>query len=166
VTTAGRALARRGSRQQLLWVALALSLALNLFFVAGALWTRFHAPQPLTREQRFEQMAAELALDPQQRQAFAQYAQAMRGRLLEMHRTVLPLVRAAWSEVAKPQADEAKVMRLLDQADQTRRNYRGQITAMTIAFLDKLSPAQRAKFVAIAHQGPPPWAPQFPGQRK
>jgi hypothetical protein len=72
-----------------------------------------------------------------------------------------PLLRAAWAEVARPQADEAKVMQLLDRAAQVRRGHLGQITALTIAFLKRLSSEQRAKFVKVAHQGPPPWAPQF-----
>jgi uncharacterized membrane protein len=158
----GTAVPRGSARHQLLWVVVSLSLALNLFFVAGALWTHFHAPPQLTRGGRFDEMAAALALDPQQRQAFAQYSQTMHGLLLEMRDATQPLVRAAWSEVAKPQADETKVMRLLDQAAQARRDYVHQITAATIAFLNKLSLQQRAKFVKIVHQGPPPWALQYP----
>jgi uncharacterized membrane protein len=161
VTIVDTALSGKSLRQQFLWAALALSLALNLCFVAGALWTRFHMPPPLTREARLEEMAAALALDPQQRQAFASYSQTMRKQLGEMRDLAQPLVRAAWAEAARPQADEAKVMQLLDQAAQVRRSRLGQITALTIAFLKKLSPEQRAKFVKIAHQGPPPWSPQF-----
>jgi uncharacterized membrane protein len=154
----------RGVRQQILWAAIALSLALNLFFVVGALWTRVHVPPPPTRESRFEEMAAALALDPQQRQAFASYSQMMRKQLGEIRDLAQPLVRAAWAEVARPQADEAKVMQLLDQAAQVRRSRLGQITALTIAFLKRLSPEQRAKFVKVAHQGPPPWALQLDRQ--
>jgi uncharacterized membrane protein len=148
-------------RHQLLWVAVSLSLALNFFFVAGAMWTRFHAPPVLTREARFDEMATALALDPQQREAFARYSQTMHGRLEEMRDAALPLVRAAWDEVSRPQADETKVMQLLDQAAQVRRGYLNQITTATIAFLQTLSAEQRAKFVKLAHQGPPPWALQF-----
>jgi len=161
VTIVDTALSGRGVRQQILWTAVALSLALNLFFVAGALWTRFHVPQPLTREARFEEMAAALALDPQQRQAFASYSQTIRRQLQETRDQVQPLVHAAWAEVLKPQADKTKVMQLLDQAVQVRRGHVNQITALTIAFLKRLSPEQRAKFDKVAHQGPPPWALQF-----
>jgi uncharacterized membrane protein len=161
VTIAETMVPGKNARHHLLWVIVSLSLALNLFFVAGALWTRLHAPPPLTREERFDKMAAVLALDAQQRQAFAQYSQTMHGRLLEMRDATQPLVRAAWSEVAKPEADETRVMRLLDQAAQTRRGYLSEITAATIAFLKILSPEQRAKFVKSANQGPPPWALQF-----
>jgi uncharacterized membrane protein len=162
VTIADTAVTRSGVRRSLVLLFVVVSLALNVCFVAGALWTRFHAPAPLTREERFDEMAAALALDPQQRQAFAQYSQMMRGRLQEMHLAVQPLVHTAWSEVAKPQADESKVMQLLDRAAQARRAYQSEITAATIAFLKTLSPQQRTNFVKLVHQGPPPWAPQFP----
>jgi uncharacterized membrane protein len=113
----------------------------------------------LTPEQRLQQMATELVLDPQQRVAFAQYSQTMHQRLTEMREAVRPMVRAAWSEVKRPQADEAKVMQLLDQAAETRRGFVRQITATTLAFMKTLSPQQRGKFVELAHHGPPPWSP-------
>jgi uncharacterized membrane protein len=148
------------TRRQLLWVVLALSLALNLCFAAGALWVRLHPPVfRLTPEQRLQQMATELALDPQQQLAFAQYSQTMHRRLTEMREAVRPMVRAAWTEVKRPQADEAKVMQLLDQAAETRRGFLRQMTATTLAFMTTLSPQQRGKFVELAHQRPPPWTP-------
>jgi uncharacterized membrane protein len=165
VTIVDTALSGRTIRQQILWAAVSLSLALNLFFVAGALWARFHVPPPLTREARFDEMAAALALDPQQRQAFASYSQMMRAQLADMRDLAQPLVRAAWAEVSRPHADEAKVMQLLDQAAQVRRGHLYQITAATITFLKRLSPEQRAKFVKVARQGPPPWALQFERRR-
>jgi uncharacterized membrane protein len=161
VTLVGAAAEGKSIRHHLLWIVVSLSLALNLFFVAGALWTRFHAPAPLTREQRLDEMEAALALNPPQREAFAQYSQTMRGQLEKMRDASFPLVHAAWAEVAKPQADETKVMQLLDQAAEVRRGYLNQITAATVVFLRLLSPQQRAKFVKLAHQGPPPWSLQF-----
>ena len=54
MTIVDTALSGRSIRQQILWAAISLSLALNLFFVAGALWTRLHVPPPPTREARLE----------------------------------------------------------------------------------------------------------------
>jgi uncharacterized membrane protein len=164
VTIADAAASGKSFRHNLLWVVVSLSLALNLFFVGGALWTRFHAAPPLTREERFDQMAAALALNPQQREAFGRYSQSMHGWLVGVHDQAAPLFRAAWSEMSKPQADETKVMQLLDHATQVRRAYLTQITTATIAFLKTLSAEQRADFIKIAHQGPPPWALQFKHQ--
>jgi Spy/CpxP family protein refolding chaperone len=162
VTIADTAASRRSIRHPLLWVVISLSLAVNLFFVAGALWTRFHAPLPLTRAERFDEMATALALDPQQRQDFARYAQTMRGQLEAMRKAASPLVRATWTEVSKPQPNETKVMALLDEAMRVRRGHLNEITEATIAFLKNLSPEQRVKFVKLVHQGPPPWSLQFP----
>lgn len=139
---------------------LALSLALNLFFVAGALWIRLHAPPTmLSPEDRLDQMASELNLNPQQKQAFASYSQTIRGRIRAMHSAVQPLIANAWSEVGKPEADEAKVMQLFDKAAEERRAFTRDLTTTTLGFLATLSPDQRAKFVQLAHQHPHPWSP-------
>jgi Spy/CpxP family protein refolding chaperone len=152
--------ARSGARQHLFKVLLALSLALNLFFVVGAMWIRIHAPAPMpTPEDRLEQMSGELGLDAEQKQAFAHYSQTMRQRLQAMHGAVQPLIGNAWSEVAKPHADEAKVMQLFDQAAEERRGFMRDLTTTTLSFLATLSPEQRAKFVQLAHQHPRPWSP-------
>ena len=152
---------RPGSRQHLFWVALVLSLALNLCFIAGALWIRVQGPPPpMTPEQRLEQIEPQLALDPQQRAAFDQYARTVRLRMQSMRETVEPLVGQAWSELAKPDADEAKIMQLFDQAEGERHAFRRELGTATFNFLAKLSPEQRAKFVELARQRP--WAKRHP----
>ena len=116
---------RPGSRQQLVWVVLILSLALNLCFIAGALWIRVQGPPlPMSPEQRLQQIEPQLALDPQQRAAFDQYARTVRLRMQSMREAIEPLVGNAWSELAKPDADEAKIMQLFDQAGDQRRAFR------------------------------------------
>ena len=152
---------RPGSRQHLLWVVLILSLALNLCFIGGALWIRVQGPPPpITPEQRLEQIEPQLALDPQQKAVFEQYARTVRLRMQSMREAVEPLVGNAWSELAKPDADNAKVMQLFDQAGDQRRAFRRELGTATFAFLAKLSPEQRAKFVELARQRP--WAKRRP----
>ncbi|MGH7030798.1 MAG: periplasmic heavy metal sensor [Stellaceae bacterium] len=158
--TLAHAVAQGGTRRHLWRVVLALSLALNLFFVVGALWIRVHAPAaPITSQQRLEQMGTALGLDAQQRRAFADYSQTMRQRLQSMHETIRPLISQAWSEVAEPRADETRIMQLLDEAGQKRRAFAGQLTTTTLSFLATLSPQQRQKFVELARQRPRPWSP-------
>ena len=148
---------RPGSRQHLFWVVLILSLALNLCFVAGALWIRVQgASLPMSPEQRLEQIEPQLALDPQQKTAFDQYARTVRLRMQSMRETVEPLVGKAWSELAKPDADDAKVMQLFDEAGEQRRAFRRELGTATFSFLANLRPEQRAKFVELARQRP--WA--------
>src|SRR5690242_7799290 len=111
-------------RPQLLWVLVALSVALNLFFIVGALWIRIHGPPlPLSPAERLQHVGAELSLDPQQKEAFDRYADTVHARMQLMHKTVDPLVGKAWAEVAKPEASEAQVVRLFDEAGDARRGF-------------------------------------------
>ena len=149
------AAARGGVRSHLLWLILTLSLALNLFFMAGALWVHFNGPPvPMNAEERLQRIGAQLSLDPQQTKAFQQYSQAIRTRMQAMHKAVDPLMHNAWAEVAKPDADEAKVVQLFDEAGQTRRGLMRELAPVTLSFLAELSPEQRARFVQLVQQRP------------
>ena len=114
------------------------------------------APPPIYAAERLEWIGAQLRLDPQQKETFEQYSQAVRANMRTMHEAVDPLMGKAWSEVAKPDADVAKVVQLFDEAGQTRRGYMHELAPITLSFLTKLSPEQRAKFVVLARQRP--WA--------
>ena len=155
--TAASVALRPGSRQHLFWVVLILSLALNLCFIAGALWIRVQGPPlPMSPEQRLQQIEPQLALDSQQKAAFDEYARTVRSRMQSMHEAIEPLVANAWSELAKPDADQSKIMQLFDQAGEQRRAFRPELVTATFTFLAKLTPEQRAKFVELARQRP--WA--------
>lgn len=146
--------ARGGVRPYLLWLILTLSLALNLFFVAGALWIHFNGPPVPNAEERLQRIGAQLGLDPHQKEEFEQYTEALRARMQAMRKAVGPLMHNAWAEVAKPDADEAKVLELFDEAGQTRRGFMRELAPLTLSFLAKLSPDQRAKFVELIQQRP------------
>jgi uncharacterized membrane protein len=150
--------ARGATRHPLLWAALTLSLVLNLCFVAGALWIRIQAPAlPASPAERLQRIGTELALDPQQRQAFERYSENLRSHMQQMRETVEPLMSAAWSELAKPDADQATASRLFDEAGQARRSLQRELLTPTLSFLATLSPEQRAKFVELFHQRPRSW---------
>lgn len=131
------------------WPAILLiaSLVLNLFFVAGAVWLHLHAPP--TPAARFREMAGELNLNANQNAAFQDYIRALRARAELMRQATEPSIAAAWAEMAKPDADQAKVMRLFDEANDKRHTMQREIASQTFAFLAVLSPEQRAKFVEI-----------------
>ena len=156
--TLASAAARGTARHSLLWAVLTLSLLLNLCFVAGALWIRIQGPPlPASPAERLQRVGAELALDQQQRQAFDRYSENVRAHMQQMRDTVEPLMGAAWSELAKPDADQATAARLFDEAGQARRSLQRELLAPTLAFLTTLSPEQRAKFVELFHQRPKGW---------
>jgi uncharacterized membrane protein len=143
---------RRPARQHLIRLALALSLVLNLCFIAGAVWTRMAAPasHPGIAE-RLRKIESGLALDPQQRQAFDRYAATVQGRLRVMRRRITPLIGGAFTEMAKPQTKPADVMQMFDRAQAERRAFEQDLTTATLAFLARLSPTQRQEFVALVH---------------
>jgi uncharacterized membrane protein len=149
-----------GIRQHWWKALLAVSLALNLCFIAGAVWVRIHPPSFSSPMRRLDQMAGELGLNPLQKRAFEQYAQSMRERLQAMHKIMQPAIAAAGAEMASPRADEAQVMRFLDDAAQQRHGFMRDMTTATLTFLSTLSPEQRVKFVELVfRQHQRPWAP-------
>lgn len=139
--------------RRVLVILLIVSAVLNLGFIAGAAWHRLHGPPRWPDlEQRYERMAKELNLEPQQHAGFDAYVAAMRTRTEKMHEQVAPLIGAAWEEIAKPHADAAQVMRLFDEAAEKRREFQREAIARTLDFLAILTPAQRGKFVALARE--------------
>src|SRR5690348_7494131 len=106
----------------------------------------------MSPEQRLQQIEPQLALDSQQKAAFDQYARTVVSRMQSMHEAIEPLIGKAWSELAKPDADDAKIMQLFDQAGEQRHVFRHELATATFSFLAKLSPEQRAKFVELARQ--------------
>jgi Spy/CpxP family protein refolding chaperone len=139
--------------RRVLVVLLVVSALLNLCFVGGAAWTRWHpSARWATPEQRYRQMTAELDLTAPQRTAFDSYFAAMQARTEKMRQQVGPVMDAAWEEIAKPHADAAEVTLLFDYAAEKRREFQREAGAQTLEFLAILTPAQRSKFVAIARE--------------
>jgi uncharacterized membrane protein len=140
------------SGRRLIWLLLTVSLTLNLFFVAGAVWIKMHRPAPMGPIARMRYVGSELNLDAQHRLAFERYFRTLRARLQLMHAEVQPLVNDAWTELASPNADETKVMRLFDEASDKRNAFRRELTKSTMAFLATLTPQQRQKFIELARR--------------
>jgi uncharacterized membrane protein len=150
--------AGQGKRRALL-VLLALSLTLNLFFVAGAAWITSNRPMRFANPvARMRYLAAELHLDAQHQKAFERYLRMLRARLQLMHAEVRPLINNAWAELAKPQATDAEVMRLFDEAAKKHRQFQQELTTSTLAFLATLTPEQRQTFIELARRGPRSWS--------
>jgi len=149
--TAGVGPSRRLSRPRWLGALLAISVALNLCFVGGAVWTRFHAPAPSTTSERFQRLAQTLNLSPPQQAAFDQYVAAILARGNRLRQATEPLMDEAWEEIAKPQPDQARVLQLLDEASGRRHDFQHEAVASTLSLLASLTPEQRAKFLADEH---------------
>jgi len=142
--------AKARSRGRLLWVALALSLTLNVFFISGLVWSRLAGERPMTPAERFQQTESELNLSADQRAAFATFIHEVRQRSRTLREHNMPLIQHVWEELAKPQPDQAAISRAVDEATENRRTYQREMTAALSTFLGTLSPAQREQFVELA----------------
>src|SRR5215831_6373011 len=148
VTTAGLNRGRGIPRQKLLVALLAISVALNVCVVAGALWTRYSSPESITASERFRRLEVSLNLNDQQRQAFEAYVAATRARSAQLRKDIEPSIEASWNELAKAQPDEAAILQSLADASSRWRASQRETIQATVALLATLTPDQRAKFIA------------------
>jgi Spy/CpxP family protein refolding chaperone len=153
MTMAATGLTHSGRMPRPRWIVaiLAISIALNLCFVAGALWTRLHAP-PMTVSERFHRLSQTLGLSPAQQTAFDQYVAGMISRGDRLRQATDPLMAEAWTEVAKPEPDQAKVFQLLDEASAQRHQFQRDAVGATLSLLATLTPEQRARFIAAERE--------------
>ncbi len=136
------------SPHRLIAALLAISVALNLCFVAGALWSRFNAPPPLTASERFRKLEATLDLTDQQRPVYRAYVAATLARTARQRREIDPLLTAAWSEIAKAQPDDDAVMQRFDEASALWRGSQHEAVNATLSLLATFTPEQRERFAA------------------
>src|SRR5690242_5405653 len=126
-------------RSRILTAVLAVSLVLNVLFVAGALWGRIEEAPARGLDQRFERIGTQLNLDASQRAAFDRLLAELRGRGDKVQQQVAPLYRAAWDAAGNPAADADEVFRLFDAALDKRRELSRDTMRKTLDFLDRKS---------------------------
>jgi uncharacterized membrane protein len=142
---------RRGALPRLPWILLALSLALNAFFVGGFFWVRGEVARAQLRPaERFELIGRELNLDAKQRAAFDHFIGQMRMRARHLREANQPLIEEAWNELEKPKPDDGVVDRNLDAANANRHNFQIDNSHALRTFLTSLSDEQRRSFVEFA----------------
>jgi Spy/CpxP family protein refolding chaperone len=130
-----------------LWVALGLSLALNILaggYIAGVLWPH--------ERRGAERLAKELDLNPAQRQAFERHVRTMREDNRRYRDETRPLLQQSWRELAKPQPDQAALDRLLDEGIAKRRALQQENARSMRDFLGTLEPEQRERFIELMRQ--------------
>jgi uncharacterized membrane protein len=139
---------RVGWRGRLIWVALALSLTLNVFVFGGIAWMHTHAPPPPTvRLQRFGQS---LNLNAEQQRAFDQFLRTIRLRGRFARESNQPLIEDMWGEIASPTPDQSTIAKLADQITTNRENFQHEASAALDIFIKTLTPEQRAQLAAKA----------------
>ncbi|HVA14847.1 MAG TPA: periplasmic heavy metal sensor [Stellaceae bacterium] len=134
---------KAGWRGRLAWIALALSLTLNLCFIGGMAWVHWHAlPPPLVRMQHF---GNSLNLADNQRQVFGQFLRTIRLRGRIVRESNQPLIDELWSEIAKPAPDQSAIAKLADQINGNREAFQRAVSTALDAFIETLTPDQRAQ---------------------
>lgn len=138
-----------------LWIALALSLTLNVCLVGGLVWAMVALePMPAPAE-RFIAVGRSLHLDGPQRAALAAFETTAREASRTLRESNAPVMQKIWNEMAQAKPDEATISRLTDEAIQNCRAYQGAMTTGLLKFLATLSPEQRSQFARLAHH--PDW---------
>ena len=145
---------KAGWRGRLVWLALALSLTLNICFLGGLAWMHMHAPPPPLM--RMRALGQSLNLNDSQRQAFEQFLRTIRLRGRFVRETNEALVENLWSEEAKPTPDDATIAKLGDQISGNRDSLQREVSTAFDSFLKTLTPEQRAQLAAKANAPPDP----------
>ncbi len=147
---------------RLITVALALSLLLNGFFVAGFVFRGWIAPlsfeqrmppppppPPGGRPSALETVASDLNLDPGQRQAlrglFEQHSQARRDNSREMQRLREQIV----AEYRRIPLDQSRLGPLIDKLGDLRADQQKETIRALVQLEAQLNPEQRAKMHQI-----------------
>jgi hypothetical protein len=130
-------------------VFLAVSVALNVSFVAGFLYVGRQLRALETREGRAEWAAGRLRLDRTQRQAFLREQAAWRSEVEEVQRRHRAEMDAFWQEAVKDGADPGSLRaRLLPLLDAQRQAAADGVDDLLRVFAT-LTPAQRRALVEI-----------------
>jgi len=152
MTTLAESGQKAGRRGRLLWIALALSLTLNVCFLAGLAWMHIHAPaSPIVRMRHF---GDSLNLNNDQRQAYDQFLRTLRLRGRFTRESNQPLIQNLWSEIGKPTPDTAAIAKLADQVNSNREGFLREVSAALDTFIKTLTPEQRALLASKAKAPP------------
>ncbi len=140
-------------RPRVIEIALALSLAFNIFMLGGFAVTvlRFGPPPPMAPEKRMERLAHDIGIDPANSPAFEQFRTSLRLAYEDMHSKSQPLVDPFWIEMAKPQPDTQYVSRLMSDITANREAFQRHAAQAVVDFMLRLPPEQRAAFIRIVN---------------
>jgi len=133
------------SKGRLVKVGLALSLALNVFFIGGLLYSKFVRPTP-----PLVALGRELDLAPDQRQAFQGFLKVVRSKGAELRENNLKVGQQIWDELSQPKPDPQKLTVLFADYANNRRDYQTAIGTALLPFLETLNAEQRQRFIEIS----------------
>ncbi len=128
-------------RNYLPWIALALSLTLNVVMVVDQ---RFgEAPPPPPKVNAEKQLADEMHLTEPQLESYQFYRQQLRDMTGATRLENQDDIEAYYDEMATPNPDIQKLDTLLQQINHRRAHLQVSQTAATVKFMAVLDPKQR-----------------------
>ena len=135
------------------WVLLAVSLALNLFLVAGFFWTRSAVAMWRDPEARFEMMADRLDLTDPQRTQFREAMEALKSKGFgggwEQHREAR---REIFDMALQPNPDRAAIVARVEEMTRQRTQMMTDALDIMLPFLASLTPEQRAEMKQLMEE--------------
>ena len=137
-------------RLKFLWILLAASLLLNLFFAGGVIYSKMTAER--LRDEpgaRFDFVVDDLGLSEAERGRLMALRETARARRDEMRREGRHLREALLEEMAKPDFDQARIEELLQQRSVLFVTFLGGVMAETHDFLATLEPERKREFMAM-----------------
>lgn len=135
------------------WLLLAVSLAANVFFAAGAAYTIYtERTAAESADARVDLVAERLGLSDDQREGLRLLRERAALRRDGMRETGAPMRAAILDQVAAPTFDRARVLELLNDWGAERRLYFAEFAEDLHGYLATLSQEQRARFLAMARE--------------
>jgi Spy/CpxP family protein refolding chaperone len=137
-------------KTKLPWILLAVSLSLNVFFVAGYLYSSKLVQRMATSDtDRTRLVAQRLQLDTHQREEFRRLRALARDRATQLRQTNTEVVEALWDEIVKAQPDGQRIKELLEHLSDNRRAFNLAVMDLVGEFLKILRPEQRETFLQV-----------------
>ncbi len=137
----------RRSWGRLAKTALALSLALNVCFIGGLLYSKLVPPTP-----PLVQLGRALNLEPDQRKAFQAFLQVVWRKGAGLRDANLAIGRKIWDELSQPKPDPQKLSDYFAEIANNRRDYQTAVGMALLPFLETLSAEQRRRFIEISKE--------------
>ncbi len=127
------------------WALLAVSLALNIFFVAGFFWTRSTIAMWHDPGRRFELVADRLDLTEPQRAQFRQTMEALKSKGFMGREGRREIRREILDMALQPDPDRAAILARMETAGRERIQAMAEALDIVLPFLATLTPEQRAE---------------------
>lgn len=157
-------------RRYLPWMLLAVSVALNAFFIGGHFYHRHFGGMhgPPQADAIHPRMLQRLELTPAQREALTRLRQETRERYRQGRAMDKEIAMALLDELSKPQRDKTAVDNLTRQLNDRRLGYVRPTVEELGGFLGGLTPAQRQRVREVAEERGPMFliAPDRPERRR